>query len=368
MLLSAALIVRDEEEQLRGCLGSVEKLVDEVVVVDTGSLDGSRDVARHFGARVEEFAWCEDFSAARNRGLDLVRGDWVLYIDADERVLPCDFGVVRAQLADPAYAGYEVLLRPRPRYTPYWILRLFRSDPTIRFRGVIHENIWPAVEAYAGGVSHVGRSPLLLDHAGYEGDQVRKHRRNLPLLRAALRDDPSSIYCWCHLADIHTALGEPDLALCALETALAMVRAKPLLSPDDSLPYVRLIHRGMDSGHDVSALLAEARERFPENAQLMWFEGRDHIASGRFESAIPLFLRLARFGETREFDCSSAFDSRIFGVLSYDSLATCCFRLGRYQESRRYYQLAEAADPGRLDYRAKQALCARLAHGGGGNA
>jgi len=75
VLLSAALIVRDEAEQLAGCLASIESLVDEMVVVDTGSVDDTREVARRFGARLDEFAWNENFSEARNHGLDLVRGD-----------------------------------------------------------------------------------------------------------------------------------------------------------------------------------------------------------------------------------------------------------------------------------------------------
>jgi tetratricopeptide (TPR) repeat protein len=363
VLLSAALIVRDEEQQLGACLESIQSLADEIVVVDTGSVDHTVDVARRFGARLGHFQWNENFSDARNRALDLVRGEWVLYIDADERVLPCDVAAVRAELADPAYAAYEVLLRPRPNYTPYRILRLFRSDPQIRFQGAIHENIWPAVQAYHGGRMRVGTSPLLLEHIGYEGDQGRKHRRNLPLLETALQADPTRIYCWCHLADIHAASGEHDLAVSALETALRMVRTKRLVSPDDSLPYVRLIQLGMEAGRDVSTLLAEASDRFPGNAQLLWLKGRAHMSSGCYELAIPLFLRLIELGGDMVFDQRSAYDSRIFGVFAYESLATCCFRLKRFEESRQYYHLAESVEPGRLDYRAKQELCANLARG-----
>jgi tetratricopeptide (TPR) repeat protein len=363
VLLSAALIVRDEEQHLGGCLESIQSLADEIVVVDTGSVDHTVEVARRFGARLGHFQWNENFSDARNRALDLVRGEWVLYIDADERVLPCDLAAVRAQLTDSVYAAYEVLLRPRPHYTPYKILRLFRSDPEIRFQGAIHENIWPAVQAYRGGRMRVGKSPLRLEHIGYEGDQSRKYRRNLPLLEAALQADPTRIYCWCHLADIHAASGERDLAVRALETALRMVRTKRLISPDDSLPYVRLIHLGIEAGSDVSTLLAEASDRFPDNAQLLWLNGRAQMSSGRFEAAIPLFRRLVELGQGQEFDHSSAYDSRIFGVFAYDSLATCCFRLGRFEESREYYHHAESVEPGRLEYRAKQELCANLARG-----
>ena len=364
MLLSAALIVRDEAEQLGGCLASIKDLVDEIVVVDTGSVDGTREVAHRFGARLFEFPWNDDFAEARNRGLEFVRGEWVLYIDADERALPCDIAAVREQLADPSYAAHEVLLRPRPLHTPYWILRLFRSDSAIRFQGAIHENIWPAVQAFCGGKLRVGRSPLLLDHIGYEGDQVSKHRRNLPLLQKALRHDPTRIFSWCHLADIHAAFGEQDLAMNALEKALAMVRTRRKPAADDVLPYVRLIHNRLENGRDVADLLAEALDRFPANMQFIWLEGRAHMTAGRYELAIPLFLRLVNRHQDSAFDHASAYDARIFGVFAYDSLATCYFRLRRYEESRRYYQLAAEADPGNLEYRTKRQLCANLARAG----
>src|SRR4029077_18021100 len=86
MLLSAAIIVKDEADHLDACLSSLHGLVDEIVVVDTGSTDGSVAVAERHGAVVAHEPWRGDFSAPRNRSLDLATGDWILYIDADERV------------------------------------------------------------------------------------------------------------------------------------------------------------------------------------------------------------------------------------------------------------------------------------------
>ena len=86
LLLSAALIVRNEERFLVGCLDSLEGFVDEVVLVDTGSTDATPRIAADRGITVHTFPWADDFSAARNRALDLARGEWILYIDADERI------------------------------------------------------------------------------------------------------------------------------------------------------------------------------------------------------------------------------------------------------------------------------------------
>ena len=97
MSLSAAIIVKDEADRLDACLTSLRGLVDEIVVVDTGSTDRSVAVAEQHGAVVAHEPWQGDFAVPRNRSLDLVTGDWVLYVDADEQVQG-DFAVVREHL------------------------------------------------------------------------------------------------------------------------------------------------------------------------------------------------------------------------------------------------------------------------------
>jgi glycosyltransferase involved in cell wall biosynthesis len=88
MKISACLIVKDEERHLDRCLSSLQGIVDEIVVVDTGSTDGTLEIAQSHGAVIGSFDWCDDFSAARNASLDLATGDWVLWIDADEALTP----------------------------------------------------------------------------------------------------------------------------------------------------------------------------------------------------------------------------------------------------------------------------------------
>jgi len=359
VLLTAALIVKNEEKFLGACLSSINGLVDETVIVDTGSTDGSKELAIQGGARLKEIAWTGDFSAARNQALDLARGEWILYIDADETARSGSFPEIRAQLANSKLIGYHVQLHPRPGYTPYRILRLFRNDPKIRFRGIIHENPWPAIlERYSQ--SDVGFSQLTLDHLGYEGDQSRKHARNLPLLHQALRQDPTRVFSWCHLANIYLTLGKELFAERAWGSALAIVRSRTQPAQDDYLPYAALIQRIVEKGGDADDLILEAIERFASNPQIWWLKGRALLKQGKFENAAQAFERVLAFGKKGDFDPYVAYDARIFNVVSYDSLATCYFRLGEYGRGRHYYELAAACDSSRLEYRVKAALCARL--------
>lgn len=335
-------------------------LVDEIVVVDTGSTDTTRRIARKRGARLYSFAWADDFAAARNHGLAQARGRWILYIDADEWVRPADAARLREQLADPALAACYVLLHPQIDFTPYWELRLFRNDPRIRFRGVIHESIWPGVEAYrADEGGRIGRTRLVLDHEGYEGDQSAKHRRDLPLLRRRLRYDPAAVYCWCHLAGIHAARGEGRLAVRAWTAALDVVRGKTERRAEDSLPYIGLVQWRLRHGGPVEPLLTEALASFPRNLYLRWLRASALMRARRFAKAASVLEQLIETGRGGTFERAMAYDRRLFGAQAQGALATCHWNLGNRALSRRWFERAAASEPGAIEYRVKSAISHR---------
>src|SRR5229473_1042408 len=86
MSVSLCLMVRNEEESLPGCLQSVAGAANEIIVVDTGSTDRTKEVAANFGAKVFDFPWVDDFAAARNECIRHATGDWIFWMDADERM------------------------------------------------------------------------------------------------------------------------------------------------------------------------------------------------------------------------------------------------------------------------------------------
>ena len=84
--ISLCMIVRNEESYLPECLESVADVVNEIIIVDTGSTDNTKKIAESFGATVFDFTWVDDFSKARNYSLSKASNDWILYLDADERL------------------------------------------------------------------------------------------------------------------------------------------------------------------------------------------------------------------------------------------------------------------------------------------
>jgi tetratricopeptide (TPR) repeat protein len=357
-LLSAALIVRDEAHTLADCLSSLEGVADEVVVVDTGSVDASVELARSFGARVLELPWRGSFSEPRNLGLEHVRGTWVLYVDADERVQPISRSRLVEHLQSAREVALRILLRPFAHATPYFEYRLWRNDPRIRFRGVMHERVVDAIKA----VSVQDRTPigdwpeLILNHVGYDGDQQAKHRRNLPLLQEQLRHEPGNIYNWRHLGQVLGALGRETEADEALTRAVELARLQHPPTGDGSLAWGELVRWRHDRGGDVRELLAEGRERWPEQWLLVWIEGHVHLDAGDAEAAEQCFRRLLKVDVNELPVLGVAYDERMFGPFSLESLGLALFRQERYREAAEVYAEAESLDPSRLAYRAKRVL------------
>lgn len=191
--LTLCLIVRDERARLPACLESVRGLAEEIIVVDTGSTDGTPALARAAGARVLEIAWPHDFSAARNAGLELATGRWILVLDADE-TLPAESGeALRTIVARPADCAHALvqrnLLPGASGHVAVSIVRLFPRHPRVRFERPIHEQVNTSLERE--GIPIVDTQIPFL-HTGYADAAAMpaKTQRNRALIEAALAREP----------------------------------------------------------------------------------------------------------------------------------------------------------------------------------
>ena len=104
--VSVAMIVKTEERTLARCLDSIRGAVDEIVIVDTGSVDATVEIARRYTDRIFEFPWIDDFAAARQFAFDQATGDWVAWLDADDVVLHADRIRPLADTAPADVAGF----------------------------------------------------------------------------------------------------------------------------------------------------------------------------------------------------------------------------------------------------------------------
>jgi glycosyltransferase involved in cell wall biosynthesis len=357
--LTAALIVKDEERVLDACLASLATVVDEIVIVDTGSRDRSREIARAHGARVIDYQWTGDFAAARNAGLEAARGRWILYIDADERLAPAERLTVESLLGASDLAAARLWLRPKAGYTFYREYRLFVNDPRIRFQGIIHEKVSPDIHRLAEGESlRIAEVDLRLEHVGYDGPQERKHRRNLPLLEAELALRPDNAYNWHHLGRVLDGLGHRAAALDAWRRSLDVIRRCGVERSSDWLAFVDLIGAAETDPAEARSLHNHATKLFPGNPLLRFCGALLDSRAGDQASAIEVFHGLASIDAESFADPLTAFDKRLFGEHAWAALGACYFKLGRYAESAGWFAKAAAADPMSLEYRVKERLAA----------
>ncbi len=344
--VSAVLIVRDESEFIEDCLRSLAGNVDEIVIVDTGSRDDTIEIANRFPIKLHHFAWCDDFSAARNFALDRASGDWILYIDADERLEIPDRDAFSQLLSDRGKIAWQVRRYHRAGWTAYSHLRLFRKDPRIRFQGVIHESVQPSVEALVrvNGVE-VGFCDLRLHHVGCEADQSPKNPRYIPLLRDRLTREPNNLYCWWHLGECLRLSGDDDAAAEAWSIGIAKLHAIERRKFVDSILYLSLIKLEYDRGAGIDDLVAEALSIFPNHLALQCLAAQRAVVRGELETARPVLEKLTAIDADTFFDPDLAYDKALFGHLSAEPLALCHFRSGRYDDAARLYRVAARTSP-----------------------
>lgn len=346
--LSATLIVRDESRFIEGCLESLVGKVDEIVLVDTGSRDDTIEKARRFPIKLSHFAWRDDFSAARNFALDQATGAWILYIDADERLEIPDRETLDAALADDTKAAWNLRFHPRLDWTPYAEPRLFRNDPRIRFRGVIHESMRPGIDdVMRADGKQTGTCAVTLRHVGYEDDQSRKNSRNIPLLKDRLARDPGHLYSWWHLGKCLRLAGDEDGAVAAWTQGIAVAKAHAPEARrlDDSACVLSLIKLKQDRGEAVDALLGDALAMYPGHLALRWIDATLSLERGELDAAEPTLELLSSIDADTFYDPQIAYEKTLFRYFAKEALALCCFRQGRYRDAARWYRLAAQFHP-----------------------
>lgn len=221
------MIVRNEGLQLAECLGPVAKLFDEIVIVDTGSTDNTCEVAREFTPKVLSFPWCDDFSAARNESLRHATGDWVFWLDADDRISPDNVAKLANCLShlNGQPQAYLMNTACSSRYACEGAnlithTRLFRRHSELKWQGRVHEQLRPDINTLGHEVIW---SDVQINHTGYQdqGLQQRKLQRDLRLLRMDFATDPDDASTLIHLGLTYYHLGRFGPARTQLERLLS---------------------------------------------------------------------------------------------------------------------------------------------------
>ncbi len=209
--ISACLIVKDEEKCLANCLDSIKDIVDEIVVVDTGSTDRTIEIAKSYSkVKLYHHLW-EDgyFSGARNKSIDKAQCEWILIIDADEVLYPCDLRT--AIINSPGEMIYMRIVNNMGRGSSLlWSNRIFKKGKA-RYNGIVHNQL-----SYDEcKVPHCAIDATI-EHFGYNLDEKRMHRkydRTEGLLKQQIEDNPDNLFAWMNLVRIWRCRRRWDLVI-----------------------------------------------------------------------------------------------------------------------------------------------------------
>lgn len=230
--LSVCMIVKNEQEFIEECLQSVRDVADEIIVVDTGCTDRTIEIATNYKAKIFSFDWVDDFSAARNESIKYATGDWILWLDADERLRPESMNQLKQLLKKEKRPTAYVLpiwnmLADKKNYKISDAHRLFTNHKGLSFTGRVHEQI---VQSLAERNGQVRECTVTLLHLGYgldESAQQKKIRRNRLLLEKMVKDEPKNAYAHFTLAQNYSGSFEWDKAVRHYQIALAHQRFDP---------------------------------------------------------------------------------------------------------------------------------------------
>lgn len=303
--ISLCMIVKNEERFLAQCLSSVRDVVDEIIVVDTGSTDATIDIAASFGATVLEREWRDDFAWARNESIAPATKRWIFFLDADEE-LTAESKPALQQLKTARAYHDAVWVRCYNESDDYRgtgamshaLIRIFPNCDEIRFRGLIHE--FPTVNGSNSGLQ--GRmAAISIVHHGYLKEIVaerKKGARNLAIVRAAAEREPEDAFHWFNLGSTAFLVNDFEQARDALETMRSINAGRERGFIPNGLSLLSEIY-GDKFGDAVrsEAIARECLQLSPRYANAHFQLGKALVAQARYDEAREAYLAAIEDGK-----------------------------------------------------------------------
>lgn len=286
--LTLCMITKNEEENLPRALDSVQGLVDEIILVDTGSEDKTLDIALQYGAKTYVIPWQNDFSLARNYALDQAQGEWILFLDADEELKNTNLDLKKF-LQNSIEEGFFlkiINMSEDQNILNSFAFRLFRNNPLYRYEGKIHEQILATIERLKPNAV-INWLDIEIYHYGYLETQVKtknKVQRNLDIL---LNQTPeikqTSFYCF-NLGMEYLRLGELSEAEKWLQAGWEKVDTNLSFAHRLVLKLITCLF--LQEKYEKAVLYCQkGEEYYCDYADLYYYHGASLIQMGKFGEA-----------------------------------------------------------------------------------
>ncbi|WP_312811720.1 glycosyltransferase family 2 protein [Sedimentibacter sp.] len=270
MYISQCLIVKNEEENIEHCLGHIKSVVDEQIVVDTGSTDRTVELAEKMGAKVFHFEWIDDFSAARNFAIEKAKGDWIIFLDCDEYFSEGSVQKLKKYMKmwmrDKNIDGIMCqMVNIDKDKNPVTIAnnispRVFKNKKNLRYKNKIHEALR---NSYKGnGNTNVGDASnnLIIYHTGYDKEIVmekNKIDRNISMINSSIAENPEDAKMHYYLSNEYYRIDKYEDAIKSARESIACKT-----KGTDEFFHPLLYRNILSSMYDMSAPLEEIKREF----------------------------------------------------------------------------------------------------------
>jgi len=298
--LSLCMIVKDEEKNIGPCLEGVRDIADEVIIVDTGSKDATPQLALEYGAKVFSFPWSNNFSTARNESIRHATGDYILWLDADDRIKPeektklLQLTKMLPPEGNKAYMLRLVNIRGNVVLDESWQLRIFPNRKGIIFQNRIHETVFPSLDRL--GIEHI-KADIQILHTGYSSEDVcqSKAQRNITLMREELKDDPMNFMIWYLLGGAYALIKDYPAALSSyLKVAQESGWDKtniPVYA--NTLLQIGKAHYALKRYDEALKFYYQSLEHRPDDAMVWFAIGESLFAEGKYAEAHSTFEKVS---------------------------------------------------------------------------
>ena len=341
--LSLCMIVRDNEDTIGPCLESIRPWVDEIIIVDTGSIDRTPEICREYGARMFEFPWCDDFSAARNESIKHATGKWIFWMDSDDTITE-ECGRKLKELANQSHPdhtlGYIMQVHcPGPEgdvsMTAVDHVKLFRNLPELQFEHRIHEQIIPAIRRRGGEVSW---TDLYVVHSGSDHSvegRKRKLERDYRLLELDNKERPNHPFVLFNLGMTYADDEKYPEAIKYLKQCLEVSH------PEESQvrkAYALLVNALSQNEQQEEAwdYCCQGLTHFSNDKELLFRQAMLHHHFGRLLDAEQTYLRVINEQTDRHF---TSIDVGLCGYKTRHNLAIVYDDMGKLELAEEQWRL-----------------------------
>ena len=302
MRLSLCMIVKDESANIEACIRSITPILDEVIVVDTGSTDNTREIAKMLGAKVFDFPWCDDFSAARNESIRYATGDYIIWLDADDRIDPPEVNkikLLKAMLPKEKNKAFYFMVNsqcPINGETLYLQLRIFPNIQGAAFKGRVHEQVYNNLQKM--GVELV-QTDIVIRHTGYHdsGAILEKSVRNLRIILDELKREPDNLLLQFNAARTLAGIGRGKEAVAYMKKIMEQPSVKEK-HPHFFLETGMLMGKyylEMGQPAEAALVLRELSQEFPEEGLVYFYLAESLLKKGEYREAIDEMHKALRF-------------------------------------------------------------------------